>query len=196
VNGYAADQPAAEPLPPAGQPAPDRPGRPAQLARRLLSGQPLEVAEHEGHAIPRGQPAELLVQRLSEVIPSPDVLDGRLRHPGRLLVPPAASGGRAEARGRPPGDLMEPGPERAGQDERARPPGEDEEGGLEGVLGGLRVPEGPAADPEHHRPVAVDEHRERELRPLAVPPYEPLEELRVRALADGTGGEEHAEMVQ
>jgi hypothetical protein len=136
------------------------------------------------------------VQRIAEVVPSPDILDERLRHPGRLLVSPAAGGGRPDARGVPPGDLMEPRPERAGQRESARLAGEDEERGLEGILGGLLVAKGTATDPEHHRPVALDQCGKRELRLLAITPGEPLEELHVRTLADGPRGEEHAEMAQ
>ena len=50
---------------------------------------------------------------------------------------------------------------------------EDEEGGLEGVVRGVRVAQDAAADPQHHRPVPLQEDPERRL-----PPLPPGEEFR------------------
>jgi hypothetical protein len=54
--------------------APDRPDRPAQLRGRLLLGQALEQAEHDGGAVSLGEPAEFLVDRRAEVLPPAGVL--------------------------------------------------------------------------------------------------------------------------
>jgi hypothetical protein len=57
---------------------------------------------------------------------------------------------------------------------------EDEQGGLEGVVGVVRVAEQPPADAEDHRRVAADEGGE---GVLVVPGEERLEELPVGACA-------------
>ena len=55
---------------------------------------------------------------------------------------------------------MEPGAERVADPERAGLAGEDEEDGLEGVLGLVLVAERGAADAPDHRPVALDQQGE------------------------------------
>ena len=56
----------------AAQPAPDRPGRPPQLAGRLVLGHPLQVAEHDRRPVLRGQSLDLLVEDRRELA----ILDG------------------------------------------------------------------------------------------------------------------------
>src|SRR4051794_38631487 len=56
----AADQSRPQEPKPARHPAPHRPGRPAELSRRLLTGQALQVAEHNRRAVFRRQTVDLL----------------------------------------------------------------------------------------------------------------------------------------
>ena len=58
--------------------------------------------------------------------------------------------------------------------------GEDEEDGLEGVVGRVPVARHPAADAQHHRPVAIHQGGERRLgRGDAPAPREPCQQLGV-----------------
>src|SRR5262249_35735207 len=57
--------------------------------------------------------------------------------------------------GRLRGDAVEPVADLLPRHDRGRAAGEDEEGGLEGVLGVVVVAEDPAADAPDHRPVAL-----------------------------------------
>ena len=50
-----------------------------------------------------------------------------------------------------------------------------------------------AADAEDHRPVPLQQGRERQLRGVIAPGREPLEELRVGQPADGTRDQERAD---
>src|SRR5262249_7874232 len=60
--------------------------------------------------------------------------------------------------------------------DRVRLPDEDEEGGLEGVLGGVPVAQDAAADAQHHRAVAAHQRRE---RGRLAPRHETNEQLAV-----------------
>jgi hypothetical protein len=54
------------------------------------------------------------------------------------------------------------------------PPGEDQEGGLERVLGQVNVTRHPPTEAEHHRPEPVDQLGERALLPRLDEPGEQL----------------------
>src|SRR5437870_6703838 len=73
--------------------------------------------------------------------------------------------------------------------DRAGAAGEDEEGGLEHILGGVGVVQDPATDVEDHRAVAAEECRE---RLVTAPGEEVGEELFVR----GRGGGQAADVLQ
>ncbi len=92
---------------------------------------------------------------------------------------------------------MQPRAQRAGvaQPQRARTPHQDQEGGLERVLGGVAVAEDLAADRQHGRPVAGQDRLEGRLGLLGTPPIptrrrEPLEELAVAQPDRAAGAEE------
>ena len=59
--------------------------------------------------------------------------------------------------GDPKGDIMEPGPERFADPESASLTDQDQEGGLEGILGIVRVAQDAVTDAHDHRRVALDE---------------------------------------
>jgi len=50
------------------QAALDRSDQPAQMPRRLLAGTPFEVAENHGYPEALGQPVDLLVQHVRQVV--------------------------------------------------------------------------------------------------------------------------------
>ena len=58
------------------------------------------------------------------------------------------------------GDLAQPAAEAVLAPDRPSLADEDQEGGLEGVLGVVGVVEDRAADAQHHRPVPLDQGRE------------------------------------
>jgi hypothetical protein len=76
---------------------------------------------------------------------------------------------------------------------RGRPAGQDEEGGLEGVLGRVRLAQQAPAQAQHHRPVASHEGLE---GPLVAPADEAIEQLRVARRARPGGAGQAAEVVQ
>src|SRR5262249_2405546 len=77
--------------------------------------------------------------------------------------------------------------------QRRRLAHEDEEGGLEGVLGVLCVAQDAAANAQHHRPVPHEQGRE---GGLVVPRHEALEERRVGQGKGGATVEETADLLQ
>ena len=60
--------------------------------------------------------------------------------------------------------------------------------------GVVRVRQHAAADPQHHRPVPLDQDREGQLGGLAPVGREPLQELAVGQLADGADVEQRPEL--
>ena len=183
-----------EPFPAPGQPALDRPDRASEVPRRLLVAAALDVAEHDRHPVAVREPVDLRVDQAGELFA--DSISSRVsvRHRDR---PPF---GRPPPTGRDPGadrgaagDPMEPGTQRVAHPERAGPPHQDQERGLEGVLGVVVVAEDRAADPPDHRAVPIDQGREGQLRRLAAAGREPLQQLPVRQSGRGPRVEEHAE---
>ena len=93
--------------------------------------------------------------------------------------PPA----RARRGGRPCGRPVEPAAELVARRRVAGSPGQDEEGRLERVLRGVPVGQDAEAGAPDHRPVAVDQRRERRLR-LGSPRGVASQELGVGELAE------------
>jgi hypothetical protein len=81
-----------------------------------------------------------------------------------LAGAPPGVGGRGLPGGAA-GDAVQPAAHRLALHDRPRPAGEDEEGGLEGVLGVLLVAEQAPADTQGHGPVTAYQGRERRLVP-------------------------------
>ena len=71
--------------------------------------------------------------------------------------------------------------------DRPSPAEQHQERGLEGILGVVRVVEQPATDPQHHRPVPLDQRLERQLGRLAITGRKPFEQLSIRQVADHAG---------
>lgn len=129
---------------------------------RLVAGQPAQVAQDDRHPVAGREPADLLVEDRPEVLPQGrggGVIVRHLKRPPLPVPPPGPV--RPGVGGDPAGDPVEPRPERVTPAQRAGLPGQDEEGGLERVLGVVGVRQRTPADPEHHRPVAGDQRGER-----------------------------------
>ena len=172
----AADQPDAEPLPPVRQPALDRADRPAQLPRRLLVREALEEAEHDRDAEALGsRPISSWSDRLQLARSRRDRSTSRGRsRPPSARVPPTGRGHacRPTRRGGPRRGATAPTSRRP---ERAAPAHQDQERGLERVLGVVLVAEDGPADPQDHRPVPLDQDREGQLGRLVAPRREALQ---------------------
>ena len=78
--------------------------------------------------------------------------------------------------------------------DRAGPAGQQHERDLERILGQVSVGKQMAADPQHHRPVTLDQGRERCLGHLSTA-AELLEQGTIRRRAHGTDGEERLDLL-
>jgi hypothetical protein len=156
-------QPPAQGVPAARQPRLERPRVPAQAARRLVLREPFEVTEQQRHPLRLREPRQFLVEQAAQLAPG-DVL-GRVggvytRAGDVRRGPPTLAPGQGLAR-QAVGDAVQPAADRLAASDRRGLARQDQEGGLEGVLGIVGVAEDAAADAEHHRPVAADEGLER-----------------------------------
>ena len=89
---------------------------------------------------------------------------------------------------------MEPGAQRIPHPERPGLADQDQERGLEGILGVVRIIQHAPADAQHHRPMPLHQDREGQLGGLAPVGREPLQELSVRQVPDRPHVEERAEL--
>jgi hypothetical protein len=188
----------AQQVSPTGQAAADGAQRAAQLHRRLLLRQALPVAEHHRGAVLLGQPPHFLLHDRAEFAAVDLVGIGRLDgfdDAGRrtFLDGPTARRPDPDAGRRPAGDAVEPAPHRIQPADRARPAHQDQERGLEGVVGVVGVAEPVAADAQDHRPVAQHQHLERGRVAMV---DEPFEQLPVGQPAGGPGFEERMDVAQ
>jgi hypothetical protein len=110
-------------------------------------GAALQVAQHDRHPVLLGQPPQLPVEQRSQVEPDVSLQRRGLGHVSHLPFPGAPAGGnRPGLQGGAAGDAVQPVADQLAGHDRGRPAGEDEEGGLEGVLGVLLVGQHAAAD--------------------------------------------------
>jgi hypothetical protein len=79
---------------------------------------------------------------------------------------------------------MEPRAQRLLHPHRSGFPDQDEESGLERILGIVWIGEDMLANAQDHRSMALDQCRERQFRGLSAPGPKPLQELTVRQLPD------------
>jgi hypothetical protein len=191
----AASQPPAEPLPGSCQSDLDGADRHAELVGGLLVGLAFEVAQDDRRPVFLRQPIDLLVdlrqqrgrgRRLRPML-------GR-RHPSALVDGPTRDPGPGADRDSSSGP-EEPARDRAVLADRAGFQHQDEERGLEGVLGVVGVAEDVAADPEHHRAVLLDQGDEGDLGDLT-PAEEAFDELIVRQCRGGPDAEERPDVVE
>jgi hypothetical protein len=112
--------------------------QPQQIGSLVLCV-PLEVAQHQRHAVMLGKPCQLFVEDLRNLAPA-----GRLRnHNGRrcgarlVLAPNRESSSRLH--GSPAGDAVQKASQRRHGAKATGAPDEDKEGSLKGILGVGRV---------------------------------------------------------
>jgi len=89
---------------------------------------------------------------------------------------------------------MEPRSKRIANPEPARFPHEHQKRRLEGIVAIVRIGENSATNPQNHRAMAFDKHRERKLSSLAASRREPLKKLAVRKVADRPHAEERLKL--
>ncbi len=176
------------------QPVPQGRLGPSQSTGGLVVRQALKVAEDHRQAVPIGQAVELLVDDRRKVGIGSVV--GGVEHghggPGLLaMAPPPGAGGLLDRRAI--GDAVQPAGQRVPGADRPRLAGQHQEGGLEGVLDVVLVPERGAAGGQDHRPVPRDDRLEGRLVAIG---GEAGQELAV-AEADGrAAAEQVAEVPQ
>ena len=136
-----------------------------------------EVAEHDWNPVALGKPVDLLMQHSLQfeagLMLAAVESRGHLRH--ALFVPAAAGSIRPCARRRAKGHLMEPRPQRIANPEVAGFLDQNEERGLERVLGVVGVDKLGAANAQDHCAVALDDRLERQFGDLARAGRKPLE---------------------
>ena len=186
-------EPPAEPLPPAGSPALDRADRAVQPSCHVFAGIAFQATEHDRDAIALGQAIDL-----------PRGGPTRVRSPGgrradrarrRSRIRASASGpsptGRATRCGAPPDGARGPGDP---DPERSRDPGRGPGTSPERHPARRRdwpaVPDGLRQD---HRPVPIDDRRERQTRRLAAAGGELREQLTVARISDRAEMEDRVE---
>ncbi len=171
-------QPPGEQGPPPGQPARQCAFRPAQLPGRFLPRFLLQVAQDDSRPVTGGQALQFLVEQRTQVLPGVVGPIGSGHGANRCLLHMAAAGGG-------------PGLERgvvshAVQPVADGPPGQkprgladqDQESGLEGVLGVVAVFQDALTDSKDHPSMAAHQCRE---GTLVVAGQESIQQLSVRA---------------
>src|SRR5262249_2600720 len=140
----AAHQPAVQPLAGAGQPSGDGALLPAELGGGLGLGQPFQAAQQQRQAGLLPPAAYLLQDRPPQL--RRRRRRGRVGRRGGRGHRLGAAGPLAEQRRRAAGDAEQPARQRGAAADRGGLAGQDQEGGLEGVLGVLLAVQQAAAD--------------------------------------------------
>ncbi len=109
-------------------------------------------------------------------------------------MPPTTGHGRAGAGRDAQRDAVEPAPDRSPVADGGGAADEDQERGLEGVLGVVIVAQDRVADAEDHRPVPLDQDGERPFGDLLGAFSEPAQEFGVGQAADAARVEEHLDI--
>ncbi len=111
-------------------------------------------------------------------------------------MPTPTDRGHPGRRGDAAGHAVQPRTHRVDDPERPAPTRQDEEGGLEGILGFMLVAEHGPANPQDHRSVPLDQDGEGQLSRLAASRHEAIEELAVGECAKCPDAEERLERPQ
>ncbi len=164
--------------------------------RRLVEGEALEVAEHHRRAEGIRQAVDLAVERLGLLVVDHLLgLDGGtgLRPAGRpgFLGPAPAGEPAAGLARRAEGHAVEPVAQQVGVSDGGGLSCQDEEDGLEGVLGVMAVAQELPADAQDHRPVPRHQGGE---SGIVARGREPLEELAIGESGHRAAREERAEL--
>jgi hypothetical protein len=163
------------------QPALDGPFGPAEQAGGLLQRLFLQAAEHQGGPVLLRQVLQLFKQQAPHFTQTQVEHRIRGRHGDSPILEdlPAGRvsfGAHRQAVGHP----IQPTAHSLPPVDRAGLLREDQEGGLEGILGVVQIAQDAPAHTQYHRPVPFQQRREGVPVPV---PGEPLQELVVRLLA-------------
>jgi hypothetical protein len=150
-----------------------------QFPGGLHLGHAPQVAKHDGKTELLGQPGKLFVDRRQQFVrlgrSRGRDCDSHFSHSPFLRSPPSRDGIGLDRD--PVGDPVQPAPQGVSLPDRAGLFHQDQERGLERVLGVVRFTQDPPADAQDHRPVPRHQRLDGPGIPLA---EEPLKELRVR----------------
>ena len=123
-----------------------RADRPADPLGRLPFRKALHVAEHDRHAVPLREPFDLFMEHFPDIVPARVILVSP-RQTGRFtLVRPSLAGGQAGGHCDPMGDSVEPTGRGAPLADRVGSACQDQERGLERILGLMHVAKDDVAD--------------------------------------------------
>ena len=160
----------------------------------LLAGVAAEVVQQDRHAVVIGEPVDLTEQGLG--VPGDGAIgEDRLGLRGATFEGAATHRVVSGPARDPQGDAVEPAVDRLSASDRAGPRGEHEEGGLEGVVGGVRVVEDRPADAADHRPVPPHQGLEGRLPFHVSGLFEPMEEPRIGPLPQGPDAKERRQVI-
>jgi hypothetical protein len=149
------------------------------LPGRLLTALALQVAKHDRRAVVGRQTIDLLVEGGEQF--GRETWFGFIRSNDREIAfdNPSADLNRPYPCGRPARYAMQPGPQRLANPERPTLVHENEKRRLEGVVRIVFVVQYPPARPQDHRPVAMEQRRERLLRHVTAVVPKPFQQLGV-----------------
>ncbi len=187
------DQPLTKQGPRLCQPAAELALAPTELLGRFVLSPPFQQTQQQWTAMLLGQTSQFLVEDCLQLPPG-HVRQGIGRSlaflPLGLLAVPGSLGAclKGDAAGRP----MQEAGDRLGLAERCRLAGEDQEGGLQGVLGVLDVMQHLPADAPDHRPMPLDQRGEG----LFIVEPDQLHQLAVGKPAQLGAARQRAEMLQ
>ena len=143
--------------------------RPTETGRGLLVGQALQVAEDDRQTVLRREPLDLIVKHRREVklvgITEGSAAGTPLRCSCFRRRAEADLAAEATRQATPCSQLAT----ESRLLNRAGPPDQNQERRLEGILCVVRVAKDAVADTQDHRPVPLDQHRERQLGGLITP---------------------------
>jgi hypothetical protein len=190
----AAGWPSASRRRPLAEPAAEGALAPAKLARGFVLCFAFQIAEHQRRPILLRQLLQLVVEQGMQFFPGNVGSGIGRRHVASSLLVPALLGGVGLGPDRQAvGDLVQPVAHGLGLADRVGLAGEDEEGGLESVLGVVQAAEHAPADAQDHGAVPLDQGGEGRLLP---PLGEALEQLRVAEVRDTLGASQAAEVAE
>jgi hypothetical protein len=174
----------AEPFASACLPALDRADWPAQPPGGLFMSETLEIAQDQYCSQSLGEPLQLLVHRCFYIVTH--AVDDQLRplrRPMALVETPSRRIGSSAGR-HSQAHRVKPWSERVAHPKSATFMNQDEEDRLEGVLRGMLVAQARAAGTQHHRAMAFDQSRKRQLSPSPTLGEIPVQQLSVRCAGD------------
>ena len=150
---------------------------------RLFMAASFEIAQNQRDTEPFRQPLDFFVKHACEIIVHLDACFlSQCRRAPFVPLPPGRD--QSSTRCGAIGNLVQPGTQGIAHPE---PPGllyQDQKRRLKRILGVVRIDQNGPAHTQDHRPVSLDQGRERQLGGFALAGRKPLQELAIGQLAD------------